>query len=36
MDFNVILQLLDSAMRLSTPLLFACLAGLYAERAGIF
>lgn len=36
MDFNTILQLLDSAVRLSTPLLFACLAGLYSERSGIF
>lgn len=26
----------DSAVRLSVPLLFACLAGLYAERAGVF
>lgn len=36
MDFNTILQLLDSAMRLSAPLLLACLAGLYSERSGIF
>lgn len=36
MDFNTILQLLDSAVRLSTPLLLACLAGLYSERSGIF
>lgn len=28
--------LVDSAVRLSVPLLFACLAGLYSERAGIF
>ncbi len=26
----------DSALRLSIPLLFACLAGLYSERAGVF
>jgi general nucleoside transport system permease protein len=26
----------DSSIRLSVPLLFACLAGLYAERAGVF
>ncbi len=26
---------LDSAVRLSVPLLFACLAGMYSERAGI-
>ncbi|MBL4872093.1 MAG: ABC transporter permease [Rhodobacteraceae bacterium] len=36
MDFNTIIQILDSAVRLSTPLLFACLAGLYSERSGIF
>ncbi|MGR3724083.1 ABC transporter permease [Abyssibius alkaniclasticus] len=36
MDFLTVLQLLDSAMRLSAPLLLACLAGLYSERAGIF
>lgn len=36
MDFATFLQLSDSAVRLSTPLLFACLAGLYSERAGIF
>ncbi len=28
--------LLDSALRLSVPLLFACLAGLYSERSGVF
>jgi ABC-type uncharacterized transport system permease subunit len=28
--------LLDSAVRLSVPLLFACLAGLYSERSGVF
>lgn len=36
MDFNTIIQILDSAVRLSTPLLLACLAGLYSERSGIF
>ena len=36
MDFATILQILDSAMRLMTPLLLACLAGLYSERAGVF
>ena len=36
MSFEALLLLGDSALRLSTPLLFACLAGLYAERAGIF
>jgi len=36
MDLATILQLLDSSFRLATPLLFACLAGLFSERAGIF
>lgn len=36
MDFLTIIQILDSATRLATPLLFACLAGLFSERAGIF
>ncbi|MDE0307455.1 MAG: ABC transporter permease [Albidovulum sp.] len=36
MDFATVIQLLDSTLRLSTPLLLACLAGLYSERAGIF
>ena len=36
MDFFTILQLLDSTIRLATPLLLACLAGLFSERAGIF
>ena len=36
MDFMSILQLLDSSLRLATPLLLACLAGLFSERAGIF
>lgn len=36
MDFATLLQILDSAVRLGTPLLFACLAGLFSERAGIF
>lgn len=31
-----VLQVLDSTIRLSTPLLLACLAGLFSERAGIF
>ncbi len=34
--FNAIILLLDSTIRLSVPLLFACLAGLYSERAGVF
>ncbi len=36
MDFLAALQVLDSGVRLATPLLFACLAGLFSERAGIF
>lgn len=36
MDFLTIIQVLDSTVRLGTPLLLACLAGLFSERAGIF
>ncbi|AYF00004.1 ABC transporter permease [Paracoccus yeei] len=36
MDFPTVIQILDSAVRLMVPLLLACLAGLYSERAGIF
>jgi general nucleoside transport system permease protein len=36
MDYAILLQILDSTLRLATPLLLACLAGLYSERAGIF
>ena len=36
MDFVTLLQILDSTIRLATPLLLACLAGLFSERAGIF
>jgi general nucleoside transport system permease protein len=36
MDYSTLLQILDSTLRLATPLLLACLAGLYSERAGIF
>lgn len=36
MDFLSIISILDSTVRLATPLLFACLAGLFSERAGIF
>lgn len=34
--FEVAVQTLDSTVRLSVPLLFACLAGLCSERSGIF
>ncbi len=36
MSYDTLLQLLDTTLRLATPLLLACLAGLYSERAGIF
>ncbi len=36
MDMATLMQVLDSTLRLATPLLFACLAGLISERAGIF
>ncbi|MCW4115954.1 ABC transporter permease [Aurantimonas sp. MSK8Z-1] len=36
MELANILAIVDSAIRLSTPLLYAALAGLYSERSGIF
>lgn len=36
MDYETLIQLLGSTLRLGTPLLLACLAGLYSERSGIF
>lgn len=36
MDFLTLIQVADGAIRLSIPLLLACLAGLFSERAGIF
>jgi general nucleoside transport system permease protein len=37
MDYlDTIAQVLASTIRLSVPLLFACLAGLYSERSGVF
>ncbi|WP_108482799.1 ABC transporter permease [Oceaniglobus ichthyenteri] len=36
MDLNTLIQILDSTIRLATPLLLACLAGLFSERAGVF
>jgi ABC-type uncharacterized transport system permease subunit len=36
MDFNTLIQVLDSTIRLAIPLLLCGLAGLFSERAGIF
>jgi simple sugar transport system permease protein len=36
MDLTTFIQILDATVRLATPLLLACLAGLFSERAGIF
>ena len=36
MDTYTIIQLADSTIRMAMPLLLACLAGLFSERAGIF
>jgi simple sugar transport system permease protein len=36
MDFLTFIQISDTAVRFAIPLLFACLAGLFSERAGIF
>src|SRR5919107_2904031 len=35
MDASAILTVFDSALRLSIPLLAACLAGLWSERSGV-
>ena len=36
MTLDTLIQILDSSVRLATPLLLACLAGLFSERAGVF
>lgn len=36
MDFDAIIQICAMSLRLMTPLLLTCLAGLYSERSGIF
>lgn len=36
MDLATLIGIGDSTLRLSTPLLLACLAGLFSERAGVF
>jgi len=33
--FETLILIMDSTVRLSTPLLLACLAGLYSERSGV-
>ena len=33
--YGDLILILDSTVRLAVPLIFACLAGLYSERAGI-
>src|SRR3569833_865212 len=36
MDYDIIVSTLAATVRLTTPLLLACLAGLYSERSGVF
>ncbi|MBB5223399.1 simple sugar transport system permease protein [Amaricoccus macauensis] len=35
MDFDILIQILGATLRVATPILLACLAGLYSERSGI-
>ena len=36
MDYDIIISTLAATVRLTTPILLACLAGLYSERSGVF
>ena len=36
MSYDLIISMLAATLRLTTPLLLGCLAGLYSERSGIF
>jgi simple sugar transport system permease protein len=36
MDYDIVISTLAATLRLTTPLLLACLAGLYSERSGVF
>lgn len=36
MDLGIVFSILDSAVRLTAPILLACLGGLYSERSGVF
>ncbi|WP_324762937.1 ABC transporter permease [Sinorhizobium meliloti] len=35
MDLDILIQILGATLRVATPVLLACLAGLYSERSGI-
>ena len=36
MNLETFFEIFDSTVRLGKPLLLACLAGLFSERAGVF
>ena len=36
MSYDIVISMLAATLRLTTPLLLGCLAGLYSERSGIF